>query len=191
MFQTNPSALLKKMFFSFLLGTFLFANCMIKFDSVNFNNSNLNDSITQSKIFIIKGTVVSGLDKINSTEFNDIKSKTNQSISKISIKKTLHRSHQNKDKDLEIEKYSREIVEDKICTVSKDADEKYHSLVSGRLKVISGNQYKYNFVITHNHDVIIFLPYQAIIIKRRHDSINTLSKIEYWLIRPPPISLCS
>ncbi|MDV7697035.1 hypothetical protein N6B72_08885 [Chryseobacterium soli] len=182
MFQINFQLLLKKIFCSILLGIFLFAHCKTGNDSINKGNIE-NDA--KAKFFIIKGTVISGIKNIKSAEVNIIEKKDSR-ISKIISKKLSQKLPQNK--EVEKEKYSIEYAVNTISICSKDADEKYHSLLSGELKVIHGNPYKYDGIPVGQQNFFIFFPYEAGVINTSKDLITSLGIIKYCCIRPPPIS---
>ncbi|MFP3596007.1 hypothetical protein [Chryseobacterium sp. SIMBA_029] len=182
MFQINFQLLLKKIFCSVLLGVFLFAHCKIGNDSINRGNI---DNDTKTNFFVIEGTVISGIENIQAAEVNIIEKKDNR-ISKISSKKPSQQLDQNE--KVEEKKYPAKYATNTISICRKDSDEKYHSLLSGELKVIHGNPYKYDGIPADQQKFFIFFSYKKLVINVRKDLIIALGIIKYCCIRPPPIS---
>ena len=170
------------MFCSVLLGMFVFVHCKPGNDSIN-NSGNI-DSATKAKLFIVSGTVVSGIENIEADKVNIISVAEDKDrwVTKKSSQKLAQK------KDIEREKYPAKYANNTISTCSRDADEKYHSLLSGGLKIIHRNQYKYEGISIGQQNFFIFFPYQAGEINTRKELINTLEIIKYCCIRPPPIS---
>lgn len=175
----------RKILFLAMVILFSFLQAGNKNDSID--SKKPEEQIKDAEIYIIEGTLISGVEGLHHSEIKIIKK--DQGVYIKSIKQSLRKSQiAKKEKKGNDNKIDKERFENKIEISNKDQERKYRSWLFIELQATKENgQYKYDFSFLTLPVFFESLPSEKTKIYFFRDSRRTFLQERYCCIRPPPV----
>lgn len=168
-----------------MLLTFVFMGAKMREDSTE--NKSIEKNAKISTVFIVRGTIIYGVEKIINAELRFEGKKTVNNIPKTHIKDSLKQKKKVKKENLGKKENTKDTFENKIKITNKDTEEKYLVWLSKELKAIADSQYKSSFTAVTNQTTFELFSEKALLLKPLKSCKKTFAKNRTSYIRPPPI----
>lgn len=177
---------LKKFFLGAMVMVFSFLQAGKENDSIN--NCDFEKQTENAEIYILDGTIISGVEALSNSPIKIIKKDT-ASYKRVVAQSSRKPETVKKETGLKESTNGKNVRENKIEISIKDHGGKYQSLLFSELQATKANgQYKYDYPVLILSVFLEFSP-EKIKINSSGNAKRTFVSGRYCCIRPPPVSV--